>query len=116
IRLRSCTSRTSHLMSEQAYDIDLDRKTKASTKEMIVVEEEHEPIKYTVDDALAMASRLFPLFGSLPKQSSAVYNRAVSYAEFMKLSTFDQQALEKERAIALQRHLLPNHPDLTVDY
>lgn len=120
IRLRPCNSRSLQLMSEQAYDIELDKRT-AMSKRLLEVEnmDESSGAVYSVDDALAMASRFFPLFGSLPKQappSSAGYNRAVSYSEFMKLSVFDQQTLEKERAVALQRHLLTAHPDLTVDY
>lgn len=123
IRLRPCTSRSLQLMSEQAYDIELDRRT-AMNKRSLEIENMEESLGssgavYSIDDALAMASRFFPLFGTPPKQappSAAGYNRAVSYSEFMKLSAFDQQTLEKERAVALQRHLLAAHPDLTVDY
>lgn len=120
IRLYGCKSRSPVLMSEQAYDLELDKKTFVPPSESITFDDNSRPESnvYSVDDALAVASRQFPLFGSTSSKPTTgqAYNKAVSYAEFMKLSTFDQAALEKERALALQRHLLPAHPELTVDY
>lgn len=117
LRLRPCHSKTFYLMSEQAYDLELDKKS--AGRPLPGAEKEAVVPRYPVDDGLAMASRFFPLFGTPPKQAHVAlpaYNKAVSYAEFMKLSPFDQQALEKERAVALQRHVLPAHPDLTLEY
>lgn len=135
LRLWSCHSRVFALMSEQAYDIDLDRKAMAVDKERGEKEREAKESKesreakegregkasaapLTVDDALAINSRHFPLFGPLPKATPAAvsYNRAVSYAEFARLPAFDQLVLERERALALQRHLLPAFPGLALDY
>lgn len=119
LRLRPCPPRGSaQLMSEQAYDLEIDRRSgqPASTAPDTVVAQ---PTGHPIEDALAMASRLFPLWGTLPKQAppgAAAYNRAVSYAEYAKLSLFDQQTLERERALALQRHLLPQHPELGLDF
>ena len=118
LRLRPCPPRGSaQLMSEQAYDLEMDRRSGLPSNG--APETVHpQPTGHPIEDALAMASRLFPLWGALPKQAppdAAAYNRAVSYAEYVKLSLFDQQALERERALALQRHLLPSHPELTLD-
>jgi len=126
LRLRPCPSRTAQqLMSEQAHDLELLRRpVKAARLDPGVLPSSSAPSGsgLPVEDALATASRLFPLFGAAPKQQqsgappTATYNRAVSYGEFLKLPAFDQQVLERERALALQRHLLPGHPGLSLDF
>jgi transcription initiation factor IIF auxiliary subunit len=118
LRLWACHSRVFALMSEQAYDLDLDRKTaeRDTDREREGGRDKAAPL--TVEDALAINSRHFPLFGALPKAAppAVSYNRAVSYAEFIRLPAFDQLVLERERALALQRHLLPAFPGLALDH
>lgn len=120
--------------AEHVFDLDLDRQTDMNLATGLAMLDGAEaglkPEGFlNDDDALAIASRHFPLFGPPPpnlsgpgNKATAVsfilpYNRVASISEWSKLPASDRLCLEHERAVALHQHLQQTQPgwSLSVD-